>query len=268
MVLAAALRAQSTQTTQMSAAAEAMRDFDVEHYVDSIDQELLPKKVTGGVILGGNFSDFIIRQHGGKPVRSNMKVGLEVGGFLDFSVVKHFSIMGQLFFTVEQNRFEIDTVANNRMWNIGIEVPVYFMGRFGNMDKGYVNFGAGPYTHFTVASNVGTPWKNGSEQEPTPEEWERYETERRYDELYKLHNNHFGLGFIVGYEFPFGMQINATYKISLSDIATFYGNHKGEEIANASLYPQKVSLVVAYRFMPKNYYKTIRALRAQRKAAK
>lgn len=53
---------------------------------------------------------------------------------------------------------------------------------------------------------------------------------------------------MVGYEFSFGMQINAQYKVSLSDIAGFYSEMKGQEVANALIYPQSVSLNIAYRW--------------------
>lgn len=241
-----------TQPTEEKKAIDIIRTLDEEQArLDSLDQERLPKHVTGGVMLDGNFSSFIITEHGGKPMNSNMRAGLAVGGFLDFYVVRHFSIMGQALITMDQNRFAIGT-ENNRLWSFGIDVPVYFMGRFGGSEHGYINFGAGPYTHFTFASNIGH--NNGSEKEPTPIDIERKKLEEKYSELYKLHSNHFGLAVIVGYEFNFGLQINFKYNVSLSDIATFLHDHREtwQEDYNASLYPQRLSLGVAYRFAKKN----------------
>ena len=62
------------------------------------------------------------------------------------------------------------------------------------------------------------------------------------------HDNHFGVCVMVGYEFKFGMQINAQYKVSLSDIATFYKEMKGDPTADALFYPQSISLVIGYRW--------------------
>jgi hypothetical protein len=73
---------------------------------------------------------------------------------------------------------------------------------------------------------------------------ERYD----YSRLYTLHNNHFGLCLLVGYEFWFGMQINFHYKISLSDIAGFYSEMKGQDIANALILPQTFSLTLGYHW--------------------
>ncbi len=52
----------------------------------------------------------------------------------------------------------------------------------------------------------------------------------------------------VGYECFFGMQINLSYKVSLSDIAGFYSEMKGQDIANALIYPQSISLTIGYRW--------------------
>ena len=269
VVLATNIRAQVPEKEQITAPSTAVsgNDFDIERQLDSLDQELLPKKVTGGVIVGGNFSDFIIKQYGGHSINSYLRAGLEFGGFLDFTVTKHFSIQGQVLITVEQNRFQADTIFNDHMWNFGVEVPVYFMGRFGNTTHGWVQFGAGPYTHFTIASNIGEKWENSSPGK-SPESQERQEIENKYIDLYKLHGNHFGVAVMVGYEFPFGLQLSASYKISLSDIATFYSNNKGkiteggEKLVDASLYPQRLSVNVGYRIQRMAYYK---ALRQQRK---
>ena len=69
-----------------------------------------------------------------------------------------------------------------------------------------------------------------------------------YSRLYTLHNNHFGVCVMVGYELPFGMLINAQYKVSLSDIAGFYSEMKGTKVADALIYPQSVSLTLGYRW--------------------
>ena len=121
------------------------------------------------------------------------------------------------------------------------------MGRFGNLQKGYIQFGAGIFTHFTFASNIANKFKNVDESvtpSPTPTPKDTHD----YSRLYSLHDNHFGIGFTIGYEFPIGIQINAHYKISLSDIAGFYSENKGKEIANALIYPQSVSLGIGYRW--------------------
>ena len=217
-------------------------EFDTEHLIDSLDQENLPRLVSGGVLTGVNISNFIItRDH--NTMSSYMRIGGELGGFMDFRITKHFSIQPQVIFTAQQNYFS-STDTTNTLWSFGAEIPVYFLGRFGNMEKGYVQFGGGIFTHFTFASNIKDKFKNWDDPTTVKPKTDTHD----YSELYKLHDNHFGICAMVGYEFRFGLQINASYRVSLSDIATFYKNNKGQEIANALIYPQSVSLSLGYRW--------------------
>ena len=217
-------------------------EFDTEHLIDSLDQENLPRLVSGGVLAGVNISNFIItRDH--NTMSSYMRIGGELGGFMDFRITKHFSIHPQVIFTAQQNYFS-STDTTNTLWSFGAEIPVYFLGRFGNMEKGYVQFGGGIFTHFTFASNIKDKFKNWDDPTTVKPKTDTHD----YSELYKLHDNHFGICAMVGYEFRFGLQINASYRVSLSDIATFYKNNKGQEIANALIYPQSVSLSLGYRW--------------------
>jgi len=238
------LKAQ-TQDTKIQMALDNAKaqlvEFDTERMLDSLDQEKLPKLVSGGLLANADMSNFIIsRDH--HMMSSYMRIGAEFGGFLDFRVSKHFSIQPQVIFTAQQNRFQV-TDTTNLLWSFGMEIPVYFLGRFGNMQKGYVQFGGGLYTHFTFASNKGT-YKN-VDPGPTPApSGDGYD----YSRLYSLHSNHLGVCVTVGYEFPVGVQINCHYKVSLSDIAGFYTEMKGQSIADALIYPQAVSLGLGYRW--------------------
>lgn len=225
-------------------------EFDTERMLDSLDQEKLPRLVSGGILAGVNMSNFIItRDH--HTMSSYMRVGGELGGFLDFAVIKNFAIQPQVIFTAHQNYFAVTDSANH-LWSFGVDIPIYFLGRFGNMEKGYIQFGGGIFTHFTFASNIANKFKNLDDAIPSSAMPARMKEEEPvkydYSRLYSLHNNHFGVCATVGYEFPIGIQINAQYKVSLSDIAGFYSENKGKEIADALIYPQSVSLSIGYRW--------------------
>lgn len=226
-------------------------EFDTERLLDSLDQEKLPRLVSGGILGNANLSNFIInRDH--HTMSSYMRIGGELGGFLDFAVTKNFAIQPQVIFTAHQNYFAVTDSANH-LWSFGVDIPIYFLGRFGNMEKGYIQFGGGIFTHFTFASNIAGKFKNLDEQpgvaESAPRRMKAEEPAMYdYSRLYSLHNNHFGVCAMVGYEFPIGIQINAQYKVSLSDIAGFYSENKGKEIADALIYPQSVSLGIGYRW--------------------
>jgi len=225
-----------------------LQDFDTEHMLDSLDQEKLPRLVSGGILAGVNTSNFIItRDH--HPMSSYMRIGGELGGFIDFSISKHFAVQPQVLFTAHQNYFEA-TDVKNRLWSFGVDIPIYFLGRFGSLEKGYVQFGGGIFTHFTFASNVQGRYHNVDDSPVVANAPAVVSTTPQYDysRLYSLHNNHFGVCLTVGYEFSFGMQINAQYKISLSDIAGFYSEMKGTVDADALIYPQSASIIFGYRF--------------------
>lgn len=224
-----------------------LEDFNTEHKLDSLDQEKLPRLVSGGVLLGANISNFIIVRNN-QSMHSHMRVGGETGGFLDFRITEHFAIQPQVLFTAQQNHFEA-TDTTNHLWSFGAEIPIYFLGRYGNMDKGYIQFGGGLFTHFTFASNVSDKYNNIDDKPQTANLPGRPKIDNfDYSRLYVLHNNHFGVCLMVGYECSFGLQINATYKVSFSDIATFYKENEGQPIADALIYPQSVSLVLGYRW--------------------
>jgi hypothetical protein len=225
-----------------------LEEFNTEHKIDSLDQEKLPKIVSGGVLAGVNISNFIIvRNH--SRMHSHMRVGGEFGGFLDFRITPHFAIQPQVLFSAHQNYFAA-TDTTNHLWSFGAEIPIYFLGRYGNMEKGYIQFGGGLFTHFTFASNVADKFNNIEETPAAAAIPRRTASDDNYDysSLYTLHNNHFGVCMTVGYECSFGLQINATYKVSFSDIATFYKENEGQPIADALIYPQSISLILGYRW--------------------
>ena len=217
-------------------------EFDKEHLLDSLDQEKLPRLVSGGVLAGANMSNFIItRNH--RPMSSYMKIGAELGGFIDFRITKHFSIQPQVILSAQENYFAAGDTANH-LWSFGLDIPVYFLGRFGNMQQGYIQFGGGIFTHFTLASNVPNRYRSYDEPTDMEPQTDGYD----YSRLNTLHNNHFGVCVTVGYECTFGMQINLQYKVSLSDIAGFYTEMKGQDVADALIYPQCISLTLGYRW--------------------
>lgn len=213
-----------------------------EQSLDSIDQEKIPHIVTMGILLSGNVSNFLITTgHGSsmKTTSSFLRVGVELGGFMDFIVTRHFAIQARLVFTAEQNHLAI-TDSTNHLWSFGADIPVLFMYRMGNLQKGYWSFGGGIFAHFTFASNVGI-YKNVEYIPSAPSA-----SEKPFN--IALHDNHAGLMAHANYEFPFGMQMGVSYLISMSDIFGYYKNSKGTQWNDAAFYPQRISFGVAYRW--------------------
>ena len=223
-----------------SAINPAVLAFAQENSLDTIDQEKLPRIVTMGLILNANMSNFLITGKSGTELQttsSYLRAGVEAGGFMDFLVTKHFAIQARLLFTAEQNQFG-NQDSTNHLWSFGADIPVLFLHRVGNLEKGYFNIGAGPFAHFTFASNKGI-YHN---VEPT-------EMPVQAPPAYlALHDNHAGLMAYVGYEFPIGIQIGFNYMISLSDVFGYYKTTQGTPENNVAFYPQRLSLGIAYRW--------------------
>lgn len=212
-----------------------------ETMLDSIDQTKIPKIVTMGVIFNANLSNFIIYQT--KKLNSSyMRIGMELGGTMNFLVQRHFAIEAQLVFTAEQNHFKQSDIKDNSnyLWSIGADIPVLFLYHLGSMDKGYFNVGAGIFAHFTFANNLGV-YQNVESAEEVVGDYKQ-------PSYVSLHDNHAGLMAHVGYEFPFGMQLNLNYLVSLTDIFGYYQNTKGTAAHDAAFYPQRVSFGLGYRW--------------------
>lgn len=227
ILLSASAFGQSLTVTPLPANSKPLTQWDTEINLDTIDQEKLPRIVTGGLLASTNISNFMIFQNG-NLFSSNMKVGAGLGGFVDFTVTKHFAIQGRLILTAEQNRFK-DTEAYNQLWALGVNIPVLLLARFGNLEGGYLSFGGGAYTHFNYASNLG----------------------QKGAEIYKLHDNHFGLTTTITYEFPIGIQVMANYFVSLTDIISFNKKNAAAASSVQGIYPQRVELGLAYRWRTK-----------------
>ena len=192
----------STLQAKMDIVKAQLQDYNTERLLDSLDQEKLPRLVSGGLFAGTNISNFIInRDH--HTMSSHMRVGGELGGFIDFCLTKNFAIQPQVILFAQENYFSVTDSANH-LWSFGMEIPVYFLGRFGNMEKGYVQFGGGIFTHFTFASNIANKYKPVDPSTPTGTNPAGDGMD--YSRLYSLHNNHFGLCLMIGYELPLQSQ--------------------------------------------------------------
>lgn len=182
---------------------------------------------TGGPILELNTSDFI---HSGiDDSRSKMKPGFSTGGFLNLGISKSFSVQGEMLFHYKTSDFEwSNRTGEYRYW--GMEIPIYAMYHYYFSRGNRLHIGIGPYTEF----GLGASFKyDGVEQD-------LYEKDGTTG-LPAMCNSNTGFGIKVGYEFAFGLQLNATYKASVTNLLD----------ANSSrikMHPQTFSIGVAYRF--------------------
>jgi len=213
-----------------------------ENSLDSLDQKKIPKVVTMGLLLNANMSHFLItrKDDAGKyhTTSTYLRAGVEVGGFMDFLVSRHFAIQARVVFTAEQNQFGLQD-STHHLWSFGADIPVLFLYRLGNMQRGYFNAGGGIFAHFTFASDKGHYYSN-KETGIVPSEVPA--------SYVSLHDNHAGFIVHAGYEFPIGIQINFNYLVSITDMFGFYKLNKGTVVGDCAFYPERLTLGIAYRW--------------------
>ena len=106
--------------------------------------------VNGGLKVQANASNFWLKNIPTNPnLRSTMNAGGELGGFIDFNISKNFFIQFNLMLFAEHSDLHNDN-KKDKMWTLGLEIPVYLLGRYGNPRTGYVYFGGGPFTELAL----------------------------------------------------------------------------------------------------------------------
>ena len=197
------------------------------YYLSAQDTDDKPVKPTWGLKADMNMSAFIVS--GVSEVDSKIGIGATLGGFLNLELSKHFVLQGELLYhykTSELNRKDL----NGDYQYLGMEIPIYaiYQRKVNKNSKVYV--GIGPYAEFGFYSKL----KRGGEKIDLYEKDETTEVSAMLD-----FNS--GFGVLAGYEFANGIQLNAGYKISITNI----------QDANSSIiqmYPYAISLGVGYRF--------------------
>lgn len=174
-----------------------------------------------GVKADANMSNFVVSDMGN--LKSTMKVGGGVGGFLKIDFSKYFAIQPELSILYKSSKMELASVKSDyEYW--GLEVPVYVLGQLMHDDGNRAYIGIGPVFDcgFSAKSGGVKMYKDNAD-------------------LLQQSRFNIGAGVLVGYEFKFRMQINASYKYG------FFNTLK-EPVSDAFLHSQYVSLGIGYRF--------------------
>lgn len=183
--------------------------------------------ISGGIILETNLSNFI--HSGAGNGKSKMKAGLTIGGFMNFDINKSFSVQGEMLIHYKNSDFDWNSQHGSfRYW--GMEIPVYAMYHYTFFNNSRLFVGIGPYTEFGFDARFK---HNGVKSD-------LYEKNENSG-LAPLRDSNTGFGIKVGYEFPSGFQLNATYKASVT-------NQLDENSSDIKMHPQTFSIGAAYRF--------------------
>lgn len=181
-------------------------------------------KTSFGVKGEANMSNFRIDDMPG--VKSDFGVGAGIGGFMKIDFGEYFALQPELMLQWQNSTLKQNGVKSDfEYW--GMEIPVYAMGqmKLESGDRAYI--GIGPYGRLGFSARNKTAdvnyYKKNGESKPF------------------MQRGDVGAAVLVGYEFDFGMQINASYKYGFLNVLD-----AGKK--TSSLYNQQVSLGIAYRF--------------------
>lgn len=167
---------------------------------------------------------------GDEPVTTRMRAGSSVGVFVNYRLSRLFSVQADAFLHYKNSCIMKEGTTGHHQY-FGDELAVYFIYHQPlKKAKGVFNLGIGPFTEFGFKSTIRYNGKKLDVYEINPETG-----------LSTMRDSNVGFAYLVGYEFPCGLQINASYKISLSNLLDVDDNRY-------ALRPQTLSLGIAYRF--------------------
>lgn len=189
-----------------------------------VNAQTTGSKVTFGVKGEANMSNFILSDMGN--TKSEMGVGATIGGFTKIDFGNYFALQPELLFHWQNSTLKQNGVKGDfQYW--GMEIPVYAVGQMtlSSGDRAYI--GIGPYGRFGFSAK---------ETKADVDYYKEYNGNKAFMQRWDL-----GAGAMIGYEFAFGMQINASYK---------YGfiNALEADKDNSTMKNQMVSLGIGYRF--------------------
>ena len=149
-----------------------------------------------GIKAEANMSNYILDEMAGW--KSEFGFGASVGWFSRVSLCNFFALQPEMLFHLKQSEFKIDGTKNDFRL-AGMEVPVYAVFQLVGAKNNRAFIGVGPY------GQVGFVAKN------------RTLDQNYYKNFIRKGNSFMQIGDVgcaamIGFEFRFGLQINASYK--------------------------------------------------------
>ena len=158
-------------------------------------------KINWGIKAEMNASNFLFDKVPG--MKSNFGLGAGLGAFSRIDLGENFALQPELMFHWQNSTLKQSGVKSDfQYW--GMEIPFYAIGHiiFDNNARIYV--GLGPYLRLGFSAQNRTDKMNLYKGNETTDAF--------------MQRGDIGAGVILGVEFPFGMQINASYKYGLLNV--------------------------------------------------
>ncbi len=176
------------------------------------------QKNTFGVKAGANMSSFLLYDMDGE---STMKAGVNLGAFWKHDFAKNFALQTELNFDSQNSKYKLHLADSEySFWTM--EIPVYAMWQHtsGNNNRFYL--GAGP----DFSLGIDGKEKLSSSKIFAAHAMSRFDV---------------GASVLVGWELPFGMQVNASYRYG-------FFNALMNPVGDERMIKNSVSLGIGYRF--------------------
>lgn len=179
--------------------------------------------------IKGDVTFLNFQKTGAPGAVSTLTPGFTIGGLMNLWFKEWIGIRPELNLNFKQTVLGWED-NSGKMQSFGIEVPIYVMGRLDVFRSHHILFGIGPYTEFSCYAR----WMIGD----------------RNVDLLEIHESgtpmiqdtQSGFGAILGYEFGNGLNINIAYRLCCFNIL------QPNTSQGVSLYPQSISLGLAYKF--------------------
>lgn len=180
-----------------------------------------------------NMSNFLLSDF--KTLKSRMKVGPNLGGFMRVELNENFAIQPELSFFYRNSKMKMKVGSDKdtfQQW--GMQLPIYALGQY-KAYNGLFYGGIGPFVGLGFDATLDDLdidlYKKSADKTPM----------KRWD---------FGLGLLLGYEFDNGIQVNAGYQIGLvnqvDDLSGLKDVISGTD--DAKMKTQTVNLGIGFRF--------------------
>lgn len=186
-------------------------------------QSSIFNKLSFGVKAEGNASNFILSDM--DNTKTKIGAGGSIGGFIKFDISKNFAIQEDIMFSYLTSEWEQNGVKDTYE-SLAVEVPIYAMGQWSLPTGGRIYAGIGPYFAMGVKAKL---------KDSDVDLYEEIDGETPFTRI------NAGGAALIGYEFNFGLQINASYRLGLI-------NSLDSKKDDAKMNSQVVSLGIGYRF--------------------
>ncbi len=176
------------------------------------------EKNSFGLKAGANMSSYLLYDMEGE---STMKAGLNLGAFWKHDFAKSFALQTELNFDYQNSEYKLGPAGSKySFWTM--EIPVYAMWQHTTGDNNRFYLGAGP----NLSLGLGGKEKLSSSKIFADNAMSRFDV---------------GASVLVGWELPFGMQVNASYRYG-------FFNALKNPVGDARMTKNCVSLGIGYRF--------------------